>query len=226
MISVIMPTLWKGEHYKRMLPQFNQHPLVGEIFIIDNEITSTNKEILNLNKVKHLPQSKNIFVNPAWNLAVNKISFDRLCLYSDDVLFDISVLNDIYPLLTSKNGTFTFASDSIFESEDKVYIAEWERKLIKPSIGFHYRSGVCMFMHKQSYYPIPEKYKVYYGDTHLFDLNLLNGKQNYQIENYVCITKMKTTSKFFNDIVKEDHDHYKETNPVEAILIDFMEDTK
>lgn len=223
MISIIMPTLWKGEHYKKMLPQLNLHPLVGEIIIVDNDTNSTNKEILKLDKIKHLPQSENIYVNPAWNLAVKEIRFDSLCLYSDDVFFDINVLDSIHPLLIPENGIFTFSNDSIFVSEEQIYIAEWEQKNITPSVGFHYRSGICMFMHKESYYPIPKNYKVYYGDTHLFDSNILNGKQNYEIQNYVCVTKMKTTSRFFDKIAEEDHKQYKESNPLEGILIDLMD---
>lgn len=225
MISIIMPTLWKGEHYKKMLPKLNDHPLVGEIVIVDNDTSSTDKQIFNLSKLKYLPQIENVYVNPAWNLAVTKIAYDRLCLYSDDVLFDIDVLDALYELLLPQSGIFTFSSESIFVSEENAYIAEWEEKAIKPSVRFHYRSGVCMFMHKQSYYHIPEKYKVYYGDTHLFDSNTLDGKLNYEIQNYVCITKMKTTSKFFDKIIKEDFEQYKESNPTEAILIDLLNHT-
>lgn len=222
MISVIMPTLWKGEHYKEMLPKLDNHPLVGEIVIVDNDTSSTDQEIFKLKKLKYLPQKENVYVNPAWNLAVAEIKYDRLCLYSDDVLFDIGVLDPLYDLLSPQNGIFTFSSESIFVSEESAYIAEWEQKAIKPTNGFHYRSGVCMFMHKQSYYPIPEKYKIYYGDTHLFNSNVLDGKSNYEMQNYVCITKLKTTSRFFREIAKEDHEQYKQNNPNEAILIDLF----
>lgn len=222
MISIIMPTLWKGEHYKKMLPQLDSHPLVGEIIVVDNDTTATDKEIFNLKKLKYLPQKENVYVNPAWNLAVIEASCDSICLYSDDVLFDIDVLEPLSLLMTPENGIFTFSSDSIVVSEDQVYFAEWEQQNITQSIRFHYRSGTCMFMHKQSYYSIPENYKVYYGDTHLFDTNILNGKPNYEIQNYFCVTKMKTTSKFFDEIIKEDNRQYKEANPTEAILIDLM----
>lgn len=225
MISIIMPTLWKGEHYKKMLLLFDQHSSVGEIIIVDNDVTSTDQEIFKLKKLKYLPQKENVYVNPAWNLAVLEATCESICLYSDDVLFDIDVLDQLNLLISEEKGIFTFSSDSIFVSEDQIYIAEWEQKNIAQSNGFHYRSGACMFMHKKSYYPIPDKYKVYYGDTHLFDTNTLNGKPSYEIQNYYCVTKMKTTSRFFDKIAKEDHQHYKESNPVEAILIDLMEHT-
>lgn len=225
MISIIMPTLWKGEHYKKMLLLFDQHSSVGEIIIVDNDVTSTDQEIFKLKKLKYLPQKENVYVNPAWNLAVLEATCESICLYSDDVLFDIDVLDQLNLLISEEKGIFTFSSDSIFVSEDQIYIAEWEQKNIAQSNGFHYRSGACMFMHKNSYYPIPDKYKVYYGDTHLFDTNTLNGKPSYEIQNYYCVTKMKTTSRFFDKIAKEDHQHYKESNPVEAILIDLMDHT-
>ena len=87
MISIIMPTLWKGEHYKKMLPQLDSHPLVGEIIVVDNDTTSTDQQIFNLKKLKYLPQKENVYVNPAWNLAVLEATCDSICLYSDDVLF-------------------------------------------------------------------------------------------------------------------------------------------
>ena len=64
MISIIMPTLWKGEHYKKMLPQLDSHPLVGEIIVVDNDTTSTDQQIFNLKKLKYLPQKENVYVNP------------------------------------------------------------------------------------------------------------------------------------------------------------------
>lgn len=224
MISIIMPTIWKGEHYKQMLPLLNDHPLVGEIIIIDNDTSNTNKQIFELSKLTYLPQAENIYVNPAWNLGVSIAKCDRICLYSDDVLFDIKAIDAVYPFLTPQNGIAGFAFESISENETALHIAEWEQKRVIPTFGFHYRFGICMFMHKESYHQIPLEFKIYYGDTYLFDNNLLAGKQNYAIENFECLTKMKTSSKHFNPVIEEDHRQYKKSNPSEGLFIDFMQD--
>jgi GT2 family glycosyltransferase len=226
MISVIVPTLWKGQHYKKMLPILNSHPLIGEIIVVDNDTSNTDDAIHELNKLMYIPQKENIYVNPAWNLGVASAKFDKICLYSDDVLFDEKVVDAVYQFLTPENGIIGFALDSISESDEPAYKAQWEtqNQRILPTFSFHYKFGICMFMHKESYHPIPSEFKIYYGDTYLFDKNLLNEKQNFSIENYNCFTKMKTSSKYFNPIIEEDNRHYKATNPSEGLFIDFMQD--
>jgi len=109
MISIIMPTLWKGEYYKKMLPLLDSHPLVGEIFIINNNVPETDYETLEkLNKLVHYKTYTNMYVNPSWNYGARYSCFDKLCLYSDDVLFDIKVIDDVYPYITENNGVTGF----------------------------------------------------------------------------------------------------------------------
>ena len=215
MISIVMPTLWKGEFYKKMLPILSAHELVGEIIIIDNSPDNVDKEILSLEKIKYLPQKENIFVNPAWNLGVEVSSYDRICLYSDDVLFDPSVIDAVYPFMSEDKGVTGFDFDSISENHQSLFRAEWEMQIpqIVPTWTFHYRFGICMFMHKNSFHKISDDYKIFHGDTHQFDVNSSLNRQNYRIENYACMTKMKSSSRNFNSITEEDSRKYKENNP-------------
>ena len=54
MISVIIPTMWKAEHLKRMLPMLDAHPLIGEIILIDNDRLKTDHELLKkISKLVH-----------------------------------------------------------------------------------------------------------------------------------------------------------------------------
>jgi hypothetical protein len=213
MISIVMPTLWKGEFYKKMLPILSAHELVGEIIIIDNSPDNVDKEILSLEKIKYLPQKENIFVNPAWNLGVEVSSYDRICLYSDDVLFDPLVIDAVYPFMSEDKGVTGFDFDSISENHQSLFRADWEIPQIVPTWTFHYRFGICMFMHKNSFHKISNDYKIFYGDTHQFDVNSSLNRQNYRIENYACMTKMKSSSRNFNSITEEDSRKYKENNP-------------
>ena len=96
-----------------MLPIFNDHPLIGEIIIIDNAPHKTDQEIFKLEKVRYFAQTKNLYVNPSWNLGVELSNFDILCLYSDDVLFDINCLEEVYDKLTPENGVIGFHESSI-----------------------------------------------------------------------------------------------------------------
>lgn len=210
MISVVMPTMWKGEYYKRMLPMLDAHPLVGEIFIINNNCPATDHETLSkLTKLAHFQTKGNLFVNPSWNYGVHHGCFDKVCLYSDDVLFDINCLEEVYDKLTPENGVIGFHESSIFPNEESIYFCDWENPQITPIDSMHSRFGICMFMNKQSYYEIPYKLKIFYGDTFLFDQNKKMQKQNWQIQNYYAVTPMSTTSKQFKSILEQEHQYYE-----------------
>jgi hypothetical protein len=215
MISVIMPTLWKPQHYKIMLPILNDHPLIGEIIIVDNDISKTDHEILKLEKVVHLPQETNIYVNPAWNLGVENARFDKICLLSDDVIFIPSCIEKVYEYLKPENGIIGFDADStISQSTDNPYdfplLDFGFSSNITPLEKIHFTYGVCMFMHKESYTKIPESYKIFFGDVYLFQANKQNKKTNYRIMESMLLTLMHTTSHStgFKDIVLNDKINY------------------
>lgn len=211
MISVVMPTLWRGEHYKTMLPLLDAHPLIGEIFIINNNCPATDHETLGkLTKLVHFQTKGNLFVNPSWNYGVKHGCFDKVCLYSDDVLFDIKCLEAVNEQLTPENGIFGFHNTSIFPDMSCVFFCDWETPKVVPTNSLHYRFGICMFMHKESYYEIPNQFKIYYGDTYLFEENVKRGKQNYRIENYYAITPMSVTSKSaeFKGVLEKEKEEY------------------
>lgn len=229
MISIVMPTLWKGEFYKKMLPILSAHELVGEIIIIDNNPDDVDNEILSLEKIKYLPQKENIYVNPAWNLGVEVSSCDSICLYSDDVLFDIKCLEMVYDKCKPDNGMIGFSLETISEKSDDLnfissQLAPWEFMRVTPCTFMHYRFGICLFMHKNAYFKIPEEYKIYYGDTHLFDQNVLNGRQNYKVDGCAVATKMKSTTKLFNEIVENDKKLFESNNPIDAMMSSMMKD--
>ena len=229
MISIIMPTLWKGEYYKTMLPLFDAHPLVGEIIVIDNDKERVDSNIFNLKKLKYLPQQENIYVNPAWNLGVEQSTNEVVCLYSDDVLFNLDCLQMIYDKCIPENGIVGFSIEGISETINNLetlaqYVMSWETQRVIPTPSLHYRFGICMFMHKSSYYTIPEQYKIYYGDTYLFDQNVLNNKQHFKIEGCPVATKMKTTSMNFKQIIEEDDQNFNQSNPSNAMIADLIKE--
>lgn len=227
MFSLVMPTLWKGELYKRMLPVLNDHPLIGEIIIIDNDPKNSDFPVLSLSKVKHYPQKQNVYVNPAWNLGVELSKFEKICLYSDDVFFDTKCLELVNETCIPDNGIVGFSMETISENHHSLdFLAPWEQLRVVQTPSMHYRFGICMFMHKQSYYTIPEEYKIYYGDSYIFDQNIFNGKNNFKIDGCPVITSMSTTSKQFNEITEMDTEIYKKNNPSHSMVFEMMEDLK
>lgn len=231
MISVIMPTIWKGEYYKQMLPVLNNHPLIGEIIVIDNNVNDTDESITKLSKIKHIKQKENIYVNPAWNIGVKIAQYDCICLYSDDVLFDTTCLELIYQYCKSEYGITAFSLETISEKSDnlefiKSCFAPWESMQINAVNFMHYRFGICMFMHKTSYFDIPEEYKIYYGDTYLFDNNVLKGKQNFIVSGCAVATKMKSSSKFFDEVIENDKKYFYKNNPTDNMISAIIEEMK
>jgi 2-succinyl-5-enolpyruvyl-6-hydroxy-3-cyclohexene-1-carboxylate synthase len=60
------------------------------IFIIDNNPSERpDIEVLNHPNITMHTFGKNIYVNPAWNYAVPRAKYDRICLYGDDLIFDL-----------------------------------------------------------------------------------------------------------------------------------------
>jgi hypothetical protein len=123
--------------------------------------------------------------------------------------------------MSEDKGITGFAYESISENHQSLFRADWEIPQIVPTWTFHYRFGICMFMHKNSFHKISDDYKIFYGDTHQFDVNSSLNRQNYRIENYACMTKMKSSSRNFNSITEEDSRKYKENN----LSMSLMEET-
>lgn len=193
MISVIIPTLWKAKELHQMIPQLIENKKVGEIIIIDNAATEERlPDIFFSEKVKIFSKGYNIYVNPSWNFGVEKASYDKICLMSDDVLFDPDVFDLVCPKITEKVGTIGPHGKGI-----KDFFVKSPLMRVEPSDKFWHGYGTLIFLHKKNFLPIPEELLIYYGDLWLYDYNALRGKQNYFINKFCVQTKMGTTSQLF-----------------------------
>ena len=207
MISVIVPTMWRAPHYKKMFPLLDKHPLVGEIIVIDNDTSQTDQSILDLKKIVYLPQKENIYVNPSWNLGVSVSKYDELLILNDDCLINPSCLTQIIWKISPDKGIFGFSELSYcsysFETFDQLCsmglgsAVEFEEVDVFNNTNNsgmpHLSYGSAIFLHKQSYHTIPEEFKIYYGDLFIFLMNLKHNKINYTIEDGLVCTKMSST---------------------------------
>lgn len=223
MISVIMPTMWRAPHYKKMFPLLDKHPLVGEIIVIDNDTSQTDQSILDLKKIVYLPQKENIYVNPAWNLGVSVSKYDELLILNDDCVINPSCLTQIIWKISSDKGIFGFSELSYcgysFETFDQLCsmglgsTVEFEEVDVlnnTQNSGMpHFSYGSVIFLHKQSYYTIPEEFKIYYGDLFIFWMNLKHNKINYTIENGLVCTKMSSTVSSKNPQIESQMEYEK-----------------
>jgi len=207
MISVIIPTLWKGEELPSLLEEVAAHDKIGEIIIVDNDRKfRPNIRILSHKKIKFLRQKENIYVNPAWNLGVVEAKNQRLCFVSDDTQFDTRVFDAVYDKITKNNGVIGVNSKAIkhFYVKSPLVYPKPVYDLTDAWDGF----GTLMFVHKSNYLPIPEELKIYWGDTWLWDYNAVQGRQNYTLDKFCLKTKMRTSSSLFTDIIQDEENVY------------------
>ena len=196
MFSVITPTMWRcPELFELSLTQLVTHDLVGEIIIIDNATELTpDWPVLAHNKIKMLPQTSNIKVNPAWNLGVETSRNQLLCIANDDILFDPKLFNRIKPKLTPQAGAFGIVSGEAkfghpVLTDGAIDFLEWSPgKIIH---GF----GQLMFMHKKNWLPIIDGLEIYFGDDFIFHSQLIKHRKNYMICNIAYQSPFAATSK-------------------------------
>ena len=83
--SVIIPTIWKSEFTIPLLQRLSKSEAVGEIILIDN---APNWDIT-MDKLIHIKESENTYVNPAWNKGVELAKWNNITIANDDILFDV-----------------------------------------------------------------------------------------------------------------------------------------
>jgi hypothetical protein len=199
MISVIIPTLWIPSDLKELLFRTNRSEAVGEIVLINNDASKTPDYLKELNKVKVLDFGKNIFVNPAWNAGVNESKYDKICLLSDDTLFDEDIFKLVDPKISPSVGTFGPHGLCIID-----VIVRSPFMGIVPSDKFWHGYGTCLFVHKQNYLQIPHEFQINYGDRWQYDYNAYQKRQNFFLSEFFVKTKMGTSSSLFKSITDQE----------------------
>jgi hypothetical protein len=227
MISVIIPTMWKPPHLSLMLPILNDHPLIGEIIIIDNDRSKTDHELLKkINKLVYWSFAEgNIFVNPAWNWGAKVAKYDKLFILNDDCMINLQELDKIYDAITPEIGMLgfsklsycTYTLDSYETLANSGFGLDLEIKIIDPreypqTSGMpHAFYGSAYFIHKSNYIPIPEEFKIYYGDLFLYVSFLKRNIHNYIIENGLVMTYTSTTvSTIAKELIQKESSILKE----------------
>jgi hypothetical protein len=171
MYSVVALTMWKCERFRETLTELNEHPLVGEIILIDN--SESDVEPLNLSKLNHIKEVKNTYINPAWNKGVSLAKYDKLLVLNDDLWFDWNIFSILEPYITEDIGLIGMAEEN-FDNPSNEFGLE----------PIYHRNGgfaCAFFIHKKNWIDIPLEMKLWGGDDWLFVKNRENKKQNYKI---------------------------------------------
>ena len=187
--SVIIPTMWKSKKIIKMLSIYEKSPHIKEIIIIDND-TSASFNLVS-SKIRHIRQSKNIYVNASWNLGASLANYD-IIIANDDVVIDR--LDELI-IKISKTDYDIVGPD--FKSTRKEGVIN-----IKPIDKFSANSyGSFMFVRKYTH--IPEYLKIWYGDNILFKNSKKRGIFS-GIKMDMGVSETIKTDKKFSNLIEQD----------------------
>ena len=202
MISVIIPTMWVPKTALDMIKLISKQNSVGEIIIIDNSV-GLNINLSDIDKVIHIKENKNTYVNPSWNKGVKLAKYDKILLVNDDVITDWSLLNKIEPHITENIGIIGPAGEC-WDLNKTNHNGDIQFSEIQCRVACY---GCVMFFHKNSYVPIPDEIKIHYGDDWILTKS---KKPNLQFFNWVLGGDSEQTSgkNEFNEIKNQDRENY------------------
>lgn len=175
MISVIIPTMLREPRLWVTLAELSDHPLVGEIIVIDNSGTERLLDSLDFLKVKWINEGRNTYVNPAWNKGVSLAKHEILWFLNDDFWFDWEYLKDIVPHVKPEVG---MVGTDITRNPSFSVSAVRSQGTVKGIRPYAY--ACSFFIHRESWVPIPEELLIWGGDDWLFYQD--NGKRNFKIK--------------------------------------------
>lgn len=157
--SVVIPTMWYSDKIHENLHRLNECDEVGEVILIDNNTSLKPTKLINYEKVKYLPQEKNIYVNPAWNLGVETSINKYICVSNDDVIFDTNIFQYIKPHLNE--GIYGMSTGNYY-GVGKGQPYEINKLDVRP-----WGWGCLFFIQKDNWTPIDERLKIACGDDWL-----------------------------------------------------------
>lgn len=170
MYTIITLTMWKCPRFLETLHELSEHPLVGEIILIDN---TDNTQMLAIPKLKHILEGTNTYINPAWNKGVSLANYDKLLVLNDDIWMDWNILDTLEPVVTEENGMIGMAEENLENPLNEFGL----EPVYSRDGGF----ACAFFIHKNNWTPIPTEMKLWGGDDWLFVKNRNRRKQNYKI---------------------------------------------
>lgn len=205
--------MWKI-NFKDQLQLLTKLSLVKEILIINNDKNTTPDWFLTLNDDKLIevrPQS-NIFVNPAWNLGVRLAKCDHIFLNSDDVIVNsYDFISHIYEKISNE--------DCLIGCSESCYTYTLpDNPLIIDEVGNRpYGYGCMFFFPKKSFKPLPEQFKIWYGDDFLFQIFKSKNKAKSISQINMSQTKTGATTIHVLPVCRQD-----ETMGYNSTLIEYL----
>jgi hypothetical protein len=181
--TVIIPTIWKSEYTMELLERYSKSEYVGEIILIDN---APIKDIV-MDKLIHIKEKENTYVNPAWNKGVALTKYDNITITNDDILFNVEEYYYFIEQLTPLKNYGYIGSHSenyTLKEHTDVRIEEYSNKN-------NFGGWGCLFsFHKSMWVDIPNQLKIWYGDNFIHAIH----HPILQLRGFKMETKMSTSS--------------------------------
>ena len=208
--SIVIPTMFKcPDITNELLGNLYDDPAVSEVIIINNTEDSNNVTKININKKLQVQsQSKNLYVNPSWNLGVSVAKEHYVGILNDDIIIAEGLFSGLSNVPIENLGVIGASHGSLMglDKPERFMSKEFHIKgMPERTWGF----GVFMVLHKNHYPTIPEDMKIWCGDDYIYHQNRVAGRQNCIL---ICPiqTKMSTTSDnpVFDEIKNNDVELY------------------
>lgn len=197
MFTIVVPTMWKFERFISFLYDLVEHPLIGEIIIINNDPQNTpNNDILHCHhKINMVDFGHNIYVNPAWNWGVEHANHNKICIMNDDIIYDTKIFNRVNSYLNKDIGVIGVGLLPCNENFTDGMIRIIPRNKSFNLFGF----GMLFFVHKESYVPVPEQLQMYFGDNFIHDNSIWRGKKVFIINDLFYYSPYGSTGIYMMD---------------------------
>lgn len=220
-VSVIIPTVQKNpEVLQHLVNILNADYAVSEIIIINNAVKPFEKTIIGT-KVKIFSPANYLYVNKSWNVGVILAENDIFLIINDDIIctndfctkfLETGIINspDCGLIGIDNDCIKTYASNKVDISFYNVEDTPADKFIFNKLEKYLYTGdwGSAFFGRKSSYYLIPDKFKIIYGDNYLLYQNLHNGHKNYVMSGlyFNHIHSLSSSSPEFSNIIAQDID--------------------
>lgn len=202
MFSVVIPTLQQSPHLHELISTYCDDPLVCEVVVVNNAAPAPLE--IEHPKLVVVDPGTNIYVNPAWNLGVQRARGEYLVISNDDLVLPPGLLNAVASHIGPRVGVIG-PHHSCFE--DPTGRLRFRRTFDRP-----YAFGTLMFLARSNYVPIPDDLRIWHGDDWLF------GHQsgiNYTFHGVPIGSPMSTTAgqSRFDEVKRLDGERYLALGP-------------
>lgn len=198
--SILIPTLFRTPRITPLVEEFEDHPLVEEIIVLDN---TGRIEGYRDGKLTILQGCKENYVTKSWNILVNYSKSEYFGLLNDDILLDPHILYEIRDHDWSIPSIIGLDDKSIVATkrEADTYI---EPVPIDEPIPFGF--GQALFGKKSQWPDIPEYLRIWFNDNYL-----ASRLYPFTLNNYFWDGEMEVTSgdPEFDSIKKMDYERWK-----------------